>query len=178
MTNRGDGTVSRIDPESRTVTKTIDVGRGADAIAAGPAAVWVASPRTGRCPGSTLNGKRSSRRFRWATLRRASALSGKTLYVAVRSTGQEHRGGTLRALVGFPLDSIDPAFRTLVDSWSMLSSTNDGLVGFRRVGGIQGAQLVPGPGRIAADADRWRQDLHVRDPSRGSLFGRPRCAPR
>ncbi len=143
VTNRGDGTVSRIDPESRTVTKTIDVGRGADAIAAGPAAVWVASP-TDR----TLSRIDPERQAVVETVSvgnapQGLALSGKTLYVAVRSTGQEHRGGTLRALVGFALDSIDPAFVYSSVSWSMLSSTNDGLVGFRRVGGIQGAQLVP-----------------------------------
>jgi peptide/nickel transport system substrate-binding protein len=30
-----------------------------------------------------------------------------------------------------------------VEAWAILAMTNDGLVGFRRVGGIEGVQLVP-----------------------------------
>ena len=40
---------------------------------------------------------------------RGVALSPQGVYVAVRSTGSEHRGGTLRVLPTFPVDSIDPA---------------------------------------------------------------------
>ncbi len=43
-------------------------------------------------------------------------------------------------LATFFADTIDPA---LSYNWAVLSSTNDGLVGFRRVGGVQGIQLVP-----------------------------------
>jgi YVTN family beta-propeller protein len=143
VANRGDGTVSRIDPRSRTVTRTLDVGRGADSIAAGPDAVWVSSPAA-----RTLSRIDPRRGVVVDTVSVGNpphglGLSGKNLYVAVRATGEEHRGGTLRALVGFPPDSIDPAFAYSAASWSTLSLTNDGLVGFRRIGGIQGAQLVP-----------------------------------
>jgi peptide/nickel transport system substrate-binding protein len=143
VANRGDGTVSRIDPRSRTVTRTVDVGRGADSIAAGPDAVWVANPAD-----RTLSRIDPGREAVVQTVSvgnppQGLALSGKNLYVAVRATGGEHRGGTLRALIGYRPDSIDPAFAYLPASWSTLSMTNDGLVGFRRVGGIQGAQLVP-----------------------------------
>jgi peptide/nickel transport system substrate-binding protein len=65
------------------------------------------------------------------------------LYVAVRSTGLEHRGGTLRVVGGDPEDTIDPAIAYSATAWSILSMTNGGLVGFRRVGGVEGVQLVP-----------------------------------
>jgi streptogramin lyase len=50
VTNRGDGTVSRIDLASQTagdpitvVVQTIDVGAGPEGITAGPDSVWVAN---------------------------------------------------------------------------------------------------------------------------------------
>ncbi|MDX6386982.1 MAG: hypothetical protein QOD85_784, partial [Gaiellaceae bacterium] len=57
--------------------------------------------------------------------------------------GQAHRGGTLRLVSAFGIDSVDPALAYTPLTWSVLTMTNDGLVGFRRVGGIQGIQLVP-----------------------------------
>jgi hypothetical protein len=39
--------------------------------------------------------------------------------------------------------SIDPALTQPPNGWSILTMTNDGLVGFRRVGGVEGVQLVP-----------------------------------
>jgi peptide/nickel transport system substrate-binding protein len=44
--------------------------------------------------------------------------------------------------VGEGPDFLDPALAYAPSSWSILTMTNDGLVGFRRVGGAQGAQLV------------------------------------
>src|SRR5207249_1101722 len=71
------------------------------------------------------------------------AITSRGVYVAVRSTGSEHRGGTVRVAHPFPIDSIDPAAAYSEAAWLALTSTNDGLVGFRRVGGVQGAELVP-----------------------------------
>jgi peptide/nickel transport system substrate-binding protein len=67
------------------------------------------------------------------------AIAPSGVYVSVRSNGLEHRGGNLRIVDQAP-DSVDPA---LAYSWGLISMTNDGLVGFRRVGGIEGVQLVP-----------------------------------
>jgi peptide/nickel transport system substrate-binding protein len=64
------------------------------------------------------------------------------LYVAVRASTRAHRGGTLRVVQEAP-DFIDPALAYTPDSVALASMTNDGLVGFRRVGGIEGVQLVP-----------------------------------
>ena len=41
------------------------------------------------------------------------------------------------------LDSVDPVLAYSFDSWAVVTMTNDGLVGFRKVGGAQGVQLVP-----------------------------------
>jgi peptide/nickel transport system substrate-binding protein len=72
------------------------------------------------------------------------ALAGTAagIYVAVRSSGLEHRGGTLRVRQIAP-DFLDPARAYSEMAWAILPLTNDGLVGFRRVGGIAGVQLVP-----------------------------------
>ncbi len=45
-------------------------------------------------------------------------------------------------VVGDELDFIDPALAYSGSSWAILTMTNDGLVGFRKVGGGQGVQLV------------------------------------
>ena len=70
------------------------------------------------------------------------AASAAAVYVAVGTSGLEHRGGTLRFTSSAP-DSLDPAQSALSRGWAILSMTNDGLVAFRRTGGIEGIQLVP-----------------------------------
>jgi peptide/nickel transport system substrate-binding protein len=103
VANSGDGTLSRIDPSTDRIVKTVSL----------------------------------------ANLPRGLAVSPSGVYVAVRSSGREHRGGTLRVSQNFPPDFIDPALAYSPGGWAILSVTNDGLVGFRRVGGIEGVQLVP-----------------------------------
>jgi YVTN family beta-propeller protein len=141
VANRADGTVSKIDPRAGTVTDTIQVGRSPDGIAAGADGVWVANGGDG-----TLTridpADDSVKTVRVSNRPQGLALTAHSVYVAVRSSGLEHRGGMLRVLAGAP-DFIDPALAYSTFSWSILTMTNDGLVGFRRVGGAQGAQLVP-----------------------------------
>jgi len=142
VANRADGTVSRIDPGSKTVTKTTGVGRAPEAVTTTSDSLWVANAgdaslshldRDGAVVGTVTLGNPP----------RGLALAPSGLYVAVRSTGRAHRGGTLRTVSPFAPDSIDPARSYSIAGWAALTSTNDGLVGFRRVGGAQGAQLVP-----------------------------------
>ena len=142
VANRADGTVSRIDPGSKTVTKTTGVGRDPEAVAVTDDSVWVANAgdaslshldRGGAVVGTVTLGNPP----------RGLALDPNGLYVAVRSTGRAHRGGTLQTVTPFAPDSIDPAIAYTVEGWGALSSTNDGLVTFRRVGGAQGTQIVP-----------------------------------
>ena len=140
VANRADGTVSKVDPRTGAVTKTITVGRDPASIAVTPHGVWVSN--TGS---STLSRIDLSRDVVASTVSlgnppRGLALAQDELYVAVRSASSAHRGGTLRAVGLFSLETIDPAVSY---DWPALSLTNDGLVGFRRVGGVQGTQLVP-----------------------------------
>ena len=64
--------------------------------------------------------------------------------MTVRARETSHRGGTLTAwaLSGY-LDTLDPALAYTALTWNILTLTNDGLVGFHRVGGLEGTTLVP-----------------------------------
>ncbi len=142
VANRADGTVSKVDPRTGAVTDTIAVGGGPTGIAAASDDVWVANGS-----GRTVTRIDPSRGAGVQTVRLGNPPQGvaaarAATYVAVGSTGSEHRGGTLRALSMFPLPSVDPAVAEPA-LWPVLILTNDGLVGFRRVAGVQGAQLVP-----------------------------------
>ena len=54
-----------------------------------------------------------------------------------------HMGGTMKLQATGNPDSLDPAIAYEVESWQNLIMTNDGLTGFKRVGGPDGATLVP-----------------------------------
>jgi len=142
VANRGDGTVSRIDPETLAVTGVVQVGRGPAGIAAGTDHVWVANGGDGTLsrfdPAKVAEVESTS----LENPPRGVALAPEGVYVAVGSRGTEHRGGTLEVVSG-QLDFADPALAYAFDSWATLTMTNDGLVGFRKVGGVQGVQLVP-----------------------------------
>jgi YVTN family beta-propeller protein len=141
--NRADGTVSKISPSAGAVTDTISVGPRPDAIAAGPDGVWLASGANRTLSRIDPSSDTIVKTVRLDNPPRGIALLPEGIYLAVGSKGLEHRGGTLRVLPISGIDSIDPALSPAPAGWSVLISTNDGLVGFRRVGGIRGAQLVP-----------------------------------
>jgi peptide/nickel transport system substrate-binding protein len=143
VANRADGTVSRIDPNSRTVTKTIGVGRTPEAIAAAPGAVWVANAGDGSLSRIDPAAQAVAGTVTLGNPPRGLTVAPSGLYVAVRATGRAHRGGTLRIATPFAPETLDPALSYSPGGWAVLMSTNDGLVGFRRVGGAQGTQLVP-----------------------------------
>ena len=143
IANRADDTVSRIDPHKAAVTDTVQVGRGPAGIATGAKSVWVANESD-----ATLSRIDSSRGKVTKTIAlyqpgKDVAFSPHGVYVALRPSTLEHRGGTLRALFGEAPASLDPALSGDPSTWSFLTLTNDGLVGFRRVGGVEGSQLVP-----------------------------------
>jgi peptide/nickel transport system substrate-binding protein len=142
VVNRADGTVSRIDPETLAVAGVVQVGRGPTGVAAGPEDVWVANEGDGTVSRLDPRTAGEAESIPLVNPPRGLALAPNGVYVAVGSRGTEHRGGELK-VVGAALDSIDPAIAYQVESWATLTMTNDGLVGFRKVGGIQGIQLVP-----------------------------------
>ena len=142
VANRADNTVSKIDPGTLSVTDIVPVGRGPAAVAASDEAVWVANGEDGTVSRFDARGNSEAESTTLENPPRGLALTPAGIYVAVGSRGTEHRGGELKVVTG-ALDSVDPALANQEDSWGLLTVTNDGLVGFRRVGGVQGVQLVP-----------------------------------
>ena len=140
VANRADGTVSKIDPRTGSVKGLIpDVGPSPSAVAADSKTLWVASQGDGK-----LGSFDPSTGERLATTELGSppagvALTPGSVYAAVQSAGLEHQGGELRVSSPNAVTTIDPA-RGFVP---IVLVTNDGLVGFRKVGGIEGDQLVP-----------------------------------
>jgi peptide/nickel transport system substrate-binding protein len=143
VANSLDGTVSRIDPGSGDVSG-ITVGGSSSGIAAGNGSVWVSDERAGTLVRIDSTGQRIGQPIKTGNRPGGLAVAANTLYVTVKPSGRAHRGGTLTV---FPpdgvFDSIDPAVAYQVSSWSALILTNDGLVTFQRVGGNDGARLVP-----------------------------------
>ena len=88
------------------------------------------------------------------------ALGAGGVWVGVRGPEAAHRGGTLTVEAPDVLDTLDPGLAYFSVSWSVLSITNDGLVGFKRVGGPDGATLVPDLAR-SIPGPPTAGDLHV-----------------
>jgi YVTN family beta-propeller protein len=144
VANRTDGTVSAIDPETNSVAATIPVGEGPSAVTTTQGSVWVASEFDGsisRIDPATHSVEETISVGNAPTS--LLALRG-ALWVGVGPVVGSHRGGTLMVTrLVEELDSIDPAFGYTPHSWEIFSVTYDGLVGFRRTGGADGATLVP-----------------------------------
>ena len=142
VTNRADGTVSMIDPESGSVRDLIPIGREPEGIAVDSDAVWVTNGGDGSLVRLNPSTGETTQTLALDNPPHGVALTPDGVYVAVRSTGIEHRGGTLEALLVTGPQSLDPAIEGF-GLIPVLTLTNDGLVGFRRVGGVEGSQLVP-----------------------------------
>ena len=144
VTNSIDETLSRIDPETAAVTATLPVAGGPAAVAAGGGAVWVSAefgqrlvridpdPADPRVVGEVAIGNRP----------KGVVVAEEGVWVAVQASGSGHRGGRL-ITSSSSLDSIDPTFASSTASIAVQDLVYDGLIGFRRVGGSEGTQLVP-----------------------------------
>jgi ABC-type transport system substrate-binding protein/DNA-binding SARP family transcriptional activator/DNA-binding beta-propeller fold protein YncE len=145
VANTPDGTVSRFDPGSGTVT-TINVGRAPIGVAYGAGAAWAADSLDGTVARIDPHSN-AERLVRVGGAPTAVAGIDSGLWITVLAAPTTHRGGTLTMAEG-PFnssigDSVDPAQFAGVSQWQMLSMTNDGLVTYRRVGGLSGSTLVP-----------------------------------
>jgi YVTN family beta-propeller protein len=145
VANSLDGTVSRINPASDAVVATVGVGDGPSAVAVDPGGVWAASEVRGTVSRLDPDTNTEAVRIEVGSAPAGAAVVGDALWVSTRGAPTSHRGGTLRVAssAGDLPASIDPA-----DAWDsfekaqILLLTNDGLVGFKRVGGIEGSELV------------------------------------
>lgn len=151
VTNSLDGTISRIDAASEQVVTT-PTGAGAGGVAVGKGTVWISNEYDGTV---TQLSTRTGRVLRTVHVRSAPSsvdLASGLLWVAVDGFGAEaHRGGVLK-VTGRMLDEfgakggkqpIDPGSAYSPFLWRLLIMTNDGLVGYRRAGGVEGTAFVP-----------------------------------
>lgn len=142
VANNLDGTVSRIDARRGVVVDTVPVGIAPNGIVVAGRSVWVTDevagtltridPDSGTATHRSLGGRP-----------RGLVYAGGSLWVAVQPGGSAHRGGTLRVLTEDVLSVPDPARAFRRTEWNILSVTSDGLVGFKRVGGVEGNTVVP-----------------------------------
>jgi YVTN family beta-propeller protein len=143
VANRDDGTVSKISPGAPAhVSAVVAVGRTPEALAPASDGVWVANSGDATLMRIDAAADRVTKVVQLENPPQGLAAADNLIYAAVRSSGIQHRGGTLRVATA-PPDSLDPAVAYATQSWQVLSMTNDGLVAFRRIGGIAGTQLVP-----------------------------------
>jgi ABC-type transport system substrate-binding protein/DNA-binding SARP family transcriptional activator len=143
VANTPDGTVSRFDPGTGRIRK-IAVGESPAGVAYGDGVVWVAAGRSGNVLRIDPENE-SVRPVAVGNEPTGVATVGKNAWVTVLPGRASHRGGTLR--LALPADampySADPTQFAGIPQWQLLSLTNDGLVTYRRAGGLAGAELVP-----------------------------------
>ena len=143
VANSLDGTVSRIDPQTSEVAATIPVGDGPGAIAAGAGGMWVANEFGGSLVRIDPATDAVARRITVGNDPRGLAVGGGLVWVSAQDSGVSHRGGTLTVLQNAAFGSLDPIGNNSYAAIFMQTMTNDGLTAFKRVGGSDGAQVVP-----------------------------------
>ncbi len=146
VANSLERTVNRVDPATNGVIAAIPVGAGPSgvAVSADGKTVWVSSELAGTLSEIDPKTDKVVRTVTTGNRPQAVAIAGTTMYVAVRTSGLAHRGGTLNVLTApDTFHSIDPAVAYAYPDWSALMLTNDGLVTYKRVGGSDGTRLVP-----------------------------------
>jgi len=143
VANSLDDTVSRIDPATQSEADKIPVGSGPGDVTWSEGTLWVTNETEGTLSSIDAASAEVVETLDIDASPAGSAATAEGLWVAVRDDGDSHRGGTITIVDSFPIDSIDPGVAYFPVSWEILSVTNDGLVGFKRTGGIEGATLVP-----------------------------------
>jgi YVTN family beta-propeller protein len=140
VANSLDGTVSRISPKTDNVTEVVQVGDGPNSIAAGAGGVWVANEFGGTVVRIDPATNAVARMVAVGNSPRGVAVAGGRVWVSAQAVDTSHRGGTLTVLLTGAVGSLDPAQAYYP---GLISLTNDGLTAFKRVGGSDGADVVP-----------------------------------
>jgi peptide/nickel transport system substrate-binding protein len=140
IANHIDGTVSRLDPATGRVQATIQVREGPSSLGAAAGSLWVANEFDGSI--TRIDPATDTVEQTVAVGGEAASLTvdGDGLWLGVGASPTEHRGGTLTISSPGAAKSLDPSFDS---DWRMISITNDGLLGFRKIGGPDGNTLVP-----------------------------------
>ena len=144
VADRG-GMVRRVNPRTGQV-RTMDVGGAPAGVVYADGAVWVADSASGTV--SRIDpGTGATRLIRVGNQPTVLAAGAQDVWATVLPSLASHRGGTLtviaQATPGPAATDTDPAVAYDTLTWQLLSMTNDGLVGYRRVDGVAGGQLVP-----------------------------------
>ncbi|HET8525808.1 MAG TPA: ABC transporter substrate-binding protein [Actinomycetota bacterium] len=144
VANHLDGTVTRLEPSTGRSEATIPVGQGPNALAAAGGSLWVGNELedTVVVIDPTANEVANTVPIGSAT----ASLAGDedSVWLAVGTSATEHRGGTLTVSAqGRAPDSLDPARVYDTEGWRILTITNDGLLAYKKIGGPDGATLVP-----------------------------------
>jgi YVTN family beta-propeller protein len=147
VANSQDGTVSRVDPRTDSVVDTIDVGRSPVSVAGGQGMVWVANEGDGTIARLDPSRGEVDKSLSFESSPNALVVAGDTVWASTRPAVSSHRGGVLRVESDLSqCRCIDPAFgightASLTDQ-NVSTLVYDGLVAYRRVGGIGGGTLV------------------------------------
>jgi peptide/nickel transport system substrate-binding protein len=139
-----EGTVTRIDRGTNSVTSTIDLGGSLAAIVSDGTSTWVGD-RDGNIYRLDA-GNLSSAPARKSTTSAVASLAmvDGGVWLAANASAASHRGGSLH-VVQFRPDEL-PRYQTDPHAnpfYNVTSLEADGLVGLRRVGGSAGATLLP-----------------------------------
>jgi YVTN family beta-propeller protein len=139
------GILTRLDPRTGRL-RTITVGGAPAGVVYAQGAIWVADGISGTVA-KIDPATGAAQLIRVGNEPTDLAAAGHDVWVTVLPAPAAHRGGTLtvieQAPAGHPALPTDPAVAYYALTWQMLSMTNDGLVGYRRTGGLAGDQLVP-----------------------------------
>ena len=184
VTNNVQGSLSRIDAETLDVTaRELAAKGGAYGVAARGGDVWVSNEYAGTLMRVTASTFRLADTIPLRGAPLGLAYVGDDLWFTNAAGGDAlHRGGVL-TMVGTGSDGTatrpssirSPA--TTRTYWRLAAMTHDGLVAFRRAGGVQGAGLGSEPRHDRAEADRWGTHLHV-PPAQGGPVLHRRAASR
>jgi YVTN family beta-propeller protein len=150
VANTDDGTVWRLDGRSGVPTAVVPLGShsGPTSIVVTGGAVWVANERAGTVARIDPARNKVVKTLTTGNHPQGLAVVDGALWVTVRASGAQHRGGTLRVLHTVMTDGVRPTAVHLdpahgYDGWGSLILTNDGLVAFRGAGGRQGSTVIP-----------------------------------
>jgi ABC-type transport system substrate-binding protein/DNA-binding SARP family transcriptional activator len=140
--NSLDGTLSRIDAGSGVVT-SFAVGSGPSSVLASDGAIWVADSYGDEIVRIDPATNDIVRRIPVGSGPQSLASFGGRIWLSARGHAPSHRGETLRLFDWRLLDSLDGGLGYAPTSFAVSSVTGDGLIGFKRVGGLDGGTLVP-----------------------------------
>ena len=182
-----DGTVSRIDARTASVTATEKIGSEAGALAVGADGLWVADPAGPSLPHTSTRPDGSRGGSRTTTSPSALAADGGGVWATALAGPLTHRGGTLRVEAqpcvyttagGLPpATCTDPGFAHSSEL-ATLTLAYDGLTGYRRAEYGAGDVLVGALATaVPAPSHRWAAGTRSRCGRACATPTGARCAP-